>query len=76
MARAPGYTKRYCLLENGRILATHFPDESLRNFEKRGNHWYVTYDHYAHQMIITYCHKVVKFSDNFDELHKEAKKYR
>lgn len=76
MPRPLGYNKRYCLLENGKILATHFPDGSLRNFEKRGSYWYVTYDVYAHQMIATFCHKVIKFSDNFDELYKEAKKYR
>lgn len=60
--------KKWCLLENGTIERCYYSNGELRDFEKRGNSWYLNHDVYAHQMILYMCHKVIKFGDTAEEL--------
>lgn len=66
--------KRWCLLENGTIEPCYYLDQKgnqtneLRNIYKEGRHWYLLHDVYAHNMIITMRHKIVKFADTVEEL--------
>lgn len=60
--------KKWCLLEDGTIERCYYRNGNMRDFEKRGKDWYLIHDVYAHQMIITMCHKVIKFADTTEEL--------
>lgn len=67
--------KKYCLLENGQIALSNYyeMDGSLigpRDIKKKGNDWFLTHDIYAHNTFITYTHKIIAFSDSFEELVK------
>ena len=67
--------KDYCLLENGEIEPCYFRnqkgelnhDKPRHIYKERGN-WYLMHDKYAHQMIITFNHKIIAFGDTIEEL--------
>ncbi len=63
--------KKYCLLENGQIKPCYYPNGDLRQFEMSKGKWYLFHDEYANNMIVTMCHKVIKFADTREELKKE-----
>ena len=60
--------KKYCLLSNGDIQPCYYANGELRNIQKEGNDWFMTYDEYAHNTIITCCRRIVAFSDSVQEL--------
>ena len=63
--------KKYCLLENGDIEPCYYLNGELRNFDYENGSYYLIYDKYAHNMILTCRCKVVKFADNPEDLLKE-----
>ena len=63
--------KKYCLLENGQIEPCYCSNGSLRWFEKENGKWFLMHDEYAHNMILTLRHKVIKFADTIEELKKD-----
>ena len=60
--------KRWCLLENGTIEPCYYDNGDLRDIYRIGRNWYLTHDVYAHNMIITMRHRIIKFADTVEEL--------
>lgn len=65
--------KKYCLLSNGDIKPCYYSNGELRNLTKEDGQWFMVYDEYAHNMIITCCRRIVAFSDSIQELEKIKK---
>ena len=60
--------KKWALLEDGSIVNCYYSNGELRQVYKVGRYWYIDHDVYAHNMILTCHHKIVKFADTVEEL--------
>lgn len=60
--------KKWCKLENGQIEPCYYSNGDVRNINYEDGRYYLIHDVYAHNMILTMCHKIVKFADTAEEL--------
>lgn len=61
--------KKWCLLEVGNVEPCYYENGTLREIYKdRDGKWYLDHDVYAHNMILSMHHRIVKFADTAEEL--------